>query len=38
VHELDPRPLSEVAAFLAPYAAAWDDRLARLRDYLEENP
>ena len=23
---------------LAPYAAAWDERLARLRDYLEEEP
>ena len=24
--------------FLAPYAAAWDDRLGRLTRHLEENP
>jgi len=35
-HELDPEPLRELDDWLAPYAAAWDERLARLRDYLEE--
>ncbi|WP_161962352.1 ArsR/SmtB family transcription factor [Nocardioides speluncae] len=38
IHELDPEPLKELADFLAPYAAAWDDRLDRLQTYLEENP
>lgn len=38
IHELDPEPLREVADFLAPYAAAWDERLARLEAHLEENP
>lgn len=36
MHELDPRPLQEVEAWLAPYAEAWDRRLARLRRHLEE--
>lgn len=38
LHELDPGPLKELDDWLAPYAAAWDERLARLRDYLEEEP
>lgn len=38
LHELDPAPLREVADFLAPYAAAWDERLGRLAAHLEENP
>ena len=38
IHELDPEPIREVAEFLAPYAAAWDERLARLTMHLEENP
>ena len=38
LHELDPEPMREVADFLAPYAAAWDARLARLATHLEENP
>jgi DNA-binding transcriptional ArsR family regulator len=37
IHELDPEPIREVAEFLAPYAAAWDKRLARLIAHLEEN-
>lgn len=38
LHELDPEPLRELDDWLAPYAAAWDERLARLRDHLEEEP
>lgn len=38
IHELDAEPLREVADFLAPYAAAWDRRLDRLRAHLEEYP
>jgi DNA-binding transcriptional ArsR family regulator len=38
IHEVDPEPLRQLAEFLAPYAAAWDDRLARLAHHLEENP
>jgi DNA-binding transcriptional ArsR family regulator len=38
LHELDAAPLREVDAWLRPYAAAWDDRLAALRRHLgEEN-
>jgi DNA-binding transcriptional ArsR family regulator len=38
IHELTPEPIREVADFLAPYAAAWDERLARLAAHLEEFP
>lgn len=38
IHELDAAPLKELADFLAPYSAAWDDRLDRLQTYLEEHP
>jgi DNA-binding transcriptional ArsR family regulator len=38
IHELDAEPMREVAEFLAPYAAAWDHRLARLSRHLEEHP
>lgn len=37
VHELEPRPLRAVDAWLTPYAAAWDERLERLRRHLEED-
>lgn len=37
MHELDPAPMRELADFLAPYAAAWDERLARLAAHLEEH-
>jgi DNA-binding transcriptional ArsR family regulator len=36
LHALDPEPLREVEDWLAPYAAAWDERLARLKSHLEE--
>lgn len=38
MHELDPGPLREVQAWLAPYAEAWDRRLERLRRHVEEGP
>ena len=34
LHALCPEPLKEVEDWLAPYAAAWDERLARLRFHL----
>jgi DNA-binding transcriptional ArsR family regulator len=36
LHALDPEPLREVDDWLAPYAAAWDKRLARLKKHVEE--
>jgi len=36
LHQLEPAPLREVSDWLAPYAAAWDARLARLQAHLEE--
>jgi DNA-binding transcriptional ArsR family regulator len=38
IHELDATPLRDVSDFLAPYAAAWDERLARLERHLEDHP
>lgn len=38
IHELDPVPLKEMADWLSPYSAAWDDRLDRLQHHLEEKP
>lgn len=38
VHRLAAEPLGEVDAWLAPYRAAWERRLARLKRHLgEEN-
>lgn len=37
IHRLDAWPLEAVEAWLAPYAAAWDERLDRLRKHLEED-
>ena len=34
LHALCPEPLKEVEDWLAPYAAAWDERLERLRFHL----
>lgn len=36
LHALRAEPLREVDDWLAPYAAAWDERLARLKTHLEE--
>ena len=38
IHELDPAPLRDVSDFLAPYAAAWDERLIRLAAHVEDHP
>jgi DNA-binding transcriptional ArsR family regulator len=38
LHRLDATPLRELDDWLIPYAAAWDERLARLRDHLEDEP
>ena len=35
IHELRADPLRGVEDWLAPYAAAWDERLDRLRAHLE---
>ena len=36
MHALEPKPLRQLDAWLAPYASAWDRRLARLKRHLEE--
>ena len=36
-HRLRPQPLQELDDWLAPYAAAWDRRLSRLRKHIEED-
>lgn len=36
LHTLDPRPLREIAEWLAPYSAAWDRRLERLERHLQD--
>ena len=36
LHRLEPEPLRQVEKWLAPYAAAWDRRLARLKAHVEE--
>ena len=38
IHQLQSEPLEQVDAWLAPYAADWDERLDRLRIHLGENP
>jgi DNA-binding transcriptional ArsR family regulator len=38
VYALEAAPLAEVAAFLAPYRAFWEDRLDALERHLQENP
>ena len=35
LHELEAGPLREVDDWLAPYTAAWDERLERLRIHLD---
>ncbi len=35
LHELEAEPLRELDDWLAPYAAAWDERLERLRIHLD---
>lgn len=36
IHRLQPAPLRVVDAWLAPYAAEWDERLAALRQHIEQ--
>lgn len=36
VYSLDPRPIAELEAWLAPYRALWSDALDRLDDHLED--
>jgi DNA-binding transcriptional ArsR family regulator len=36
MHAFRLEPLRDVDAWLAPYAAAWDERLARLKAHVEE--
>ena len=38
LHFLDPTPLHEVSEWLKPYSEAWDRRLDRLKQHLEEGP
>jgi DNA-binding transcriptional ArsR family regulator len=38
VYRLRPEPLQEIDEWLAPYRAAWRDRLARLEAHLDEMP
>lgn len=38
LHSLNAAPLREIEDWLAPYAAAWDERLLRLQAHLEETP
>lgn len=35
LHRLKAQPLEDVADWLAPYAAAWDRRLSRLRTHVD---
>jgi len=37
LHRLKPEPLQQLDDWLAPYAAAWDRRLARLSRHLKED-
>lgn len=37
IHRLSARPLEAIDAWLEPFAAFWDDRLARLRRHLGED-
>ncbi len=36
MHFLNPTPLQELEDWLRPYSEAWDRRLARLQQHLEE--
>jgi DNA-binding transcriptional ArsR family regulator len=38
VHALSSEPLKQVSDWLAPYEAAWDERLARLEAHLADKP
>lgn len=36
MHFLNPQPLQELEDWLRPYSEAWDRRLARLQQHLED--
>lgn len=36
-YEIQPAPLAEIDAWLAPFRKEWSDRLARLEDHLRES-
>ena len=38
LYRLDPRPIAEVNAWLAPYRQRWNESLDRLEEHLEEQP
>lgn len=38
IYTVDPAPMTELDAWLAPYRRIWNDRLDRLEAHLEENP
>lgn len=38
LYRLDPRPIAEVDAWLAPYRQRWNAGLDRLEEHLEEQP
>jgi len=38
IHRLRAEPLQQLDDWLAPYSAAWDRRLTRLRQHLEQHP
>lgn len=38
LYSIDPRPLAELDAWLAPYRRLWADRLDQLAAHLEEMP
>ncbi len=37
LHSLNPQPLKEVADWLQPYAALWDQRLNQLKHFVEKH-
>ena len=38
LYRLDPGPIAEIDAWLAPYRQRWNESLDRLEQHLEENP
>ncbi|MGJ8664638.1 MAG: ArsR/SmtB family transcription factor, partial [Marinicella sp.] len=38
LHRLNPDSLQEVATWLQPYAARWDQRLNNLKQFIEQPP
>lgn len=38
LYRLDPRPIAQVDAWLAPYRQRWNESLDRLDEHLKEHP